>query len=154
VIRLDNHAFEQRKSRLIAIVDELGDVSVEDTGRRGAWRRLVVLVDTPGQGQPPEATFTYGEAFRQDGRGWRMTKYWYEYLDRARGGRLAYHVHDLPGRRNIFHQHCEPAAHRSSVTPFRSYDVDLLEAHVEFAELYVSDRAIDCVGLRPLRPDD
>lgn len=36
---------------------------------------------------------------------------------------------------------------------FRAYEVDLLEAHEEFAALYASGRAFDCAGLRPLHLD-
>ncbi|MBI2763989.1 MAG: hypothetical protein HYX54_09645 [Chloroflexi bacterium] len=69
----DDHAFEQRKATIIAILDRLGDVTSDDTGN-------------------------------------------------------------------------------PSISHFRSYDVDLFEAHEEFAMSYASETAIDCTGLRPLRP--
>jgi len=49
-----------------------------------------------------------------------------------------------------------PFEQRTATPParhFRAYEVDLLEAHEEFAALYASGRAIDCAGLRPLRVD-
>lgn len=151
MIPLDHHAFEQRKSRIIAIVDQLGDVDVQDTGRRGQQRQLVVQVGVPGDGRSLEATFKYAEAYRLDGRRWRLVEYSYEYLDRARGGRLAYHYHDLRRHIAVFHVHCVRAEGRTSVSHFRAYEVDLFEAHAIFAQCYVSGRPIDCFGLHPLK---
>jgi hypothetical protein len=103
-----------------------------------------------------EASFRYKEWWGRDGHGWRLDKYRYDYVDRLRGGRLAYHYHDLPGRRAVLHAHCEsPAASADvagsvAVSHFRAFDVDLLEAHDEFVTLFASDTPIDCTGLRPL----
>lgn len=151
MIPLDHHAFEQRKARIISIVDQLGDVDAEDAGRHGQRRQMVVKVGAPDDGRPLEATFKYAEVYRLDGRRWRLVEYSYEYLDRTRGKRFAYHYHDLGRHRSVYHAHCVRAEGRTSVSHFRAYEVDLLEAHAIFEQSYVSGRPIDCFGLHSLR---
>lgn len=148
----DDHAFEQRKATLSVILDDLGDVHVEDTGKRDSVRRLEVEVDAPRAPFAARARFRYVEWWDRDGRGWRLVKHQYDYLDRVHRGRLAYHRHDLSGEPDLPHIHCEPSGKPPSAPHFRSYEVDLLEAHEEFAALYASGRAIDCAGLRPIHP--
>jgi hypothetical protein len=149
----DDHAFEQRKATLSAILDDLGDVRIEDAGKRDSLRHLEGEVDAPRAPFAARARFRYVEWWSRDGLGWRLVKYRYDYLDRVQGGRLAYHRHGLAGQSDLTHIHCEPPGKSPTTPPFRSYEVDLLEAHEEFAELYASGRALDCAGLRPLHFD-
>ena len=151
---LDEHAFEQRKATIIAILAGVGDLDVEDSGRRGPERRFTVRADAPGDGYFGRASFDYHEWFVRGMEGWRIDRYHYDFIDRVHGGRLAFHLHELgPGRRRA-HVHCEPAARMPSISHFRAYEVDLLEAHDDFLGLFASETPIDCTGLRPLRSDD
>jgi hypothetical protein len=151
---LDDHAFEQRKATIIAILDDVGDLDIADSGRRGLERRLALRVDAPGDGYPSRALFDYHEWFGREAGGWRIDRYHYDFVDRVGRGRLAYHVHELGAGRPRAHVHCEPADGRPSISHFRAYEVDLLEAHEEFLEFFASETPIDCTGLRPLRSDD
>ena len=149
----DDHAFEQRKATILAILDGLGSPSLEDTGRADALLRFRVEVDIAEAPSSTDARFRYLEWWSRDGRGWRLVRYQYDYFDRVHRSRLAYHRHDLAGKPELLHIHCEPSGRPPSARHFRAYEVDLLEAHDEFAALYASGRAIDCAGLRPLRVD-
>lgn len=147
----DDHAFEQRKATALAILDDLGPTHDEDSGKLSEIRRFGVELDAPGAPFEPLARFRYFEWWTRDGRGWLRGRYQYDYFDRSARGRLAYHRHDLPGGSNELHLHCEPSGGRRLARHFRAYEVDLLEAHEEFAALYLGGRPIDCAGLRPLR---
>lgn len=146
----DDHAFEQRKATTMAVVDDVGPPAFEDSGRRSTVRRLEIEAHAGGASGEAEATFRYAEWWRRDGRGWRLDKYRYDYVDHVRGGRLAYHLHDLPGTHAATHAHCGSSAGSAAVAHFRAYEVDLLEAHDEFVTLFASGTPIDCSGLRPL----
>lgn len=146
----DDHAFEQHKARVSAILDDLGDIRVEDSGKRDGIRRFEIEVDAPRPPLTAEARFRYLEWWTRDGRGWRHARYQYDYFDLIYRSRLAYHRHVLPGAANIPHSHCEPPGRPPSAPHFRAYEVDLLEAHEEFTALYARDRPVTCAGLRPL----
>ena len=146
----DNHAFEQRKATVSAILDDLAPISHDDGGKLDDVRRLEMELETPDPPLAVRARFRYLEWWCRDGRGWRLVKYQYDYVDVINRSRLAYHRHDLPGAPDMLHSHCKPAGRPSSASHFRAYEVDLLEAHEEFAAVYASGRAIDCAGLRPL----
>lgn len=148
----DNHAFEQRKATIITILGNVGELNIDDSGRRGSDRRFAVQVDAPGDGFPSLALFDYHEWFVNVDDGWRIDRYHYDFIDRVQGGRLAYHLHEVGAERRRAHVHCEPAAGKPSISHFRAYEVDLLEAHEEFLGLFASGTPIDCSGLRPLRP--
>ena len=150
----DDHAFEQRKATIVAILDDDGDVTVADTGKAAPERAIRFELDAPRRPLAALGRFRYRETFSRDAAGWMLSSYAYDYLDLERGGRRAYHRHDLPGRHAVLHEHCRPPAGRPSVSHFRAYQVDLLEAHDEFARLFASETPIDCTGLRPLRPGD
>lgn len=149
----DDHAFEQRTATILAILDDFGPVRDEDTGKQEDVRRFEVEVDSPEAPLAVQARFRYLEWWSRDGRGWRLVRYQYDSFDRVHRSRLAYHRHDLAGEPDLLHIHCEPSRKPPSARHFRAYEVDLLEAHEEFAALYVSGRAIDCAGLRPLHVD-
>lgn len=151
---LGNQAFEQRKATIIAILGNVGELDIDDSGRNRSDRRFAVQVDAPGDGYPSRALFDYQEWFVNEADGWRMSRYHYDFVDRVDGGRLAYHLHELgPGGQRA-HVHCEPAVGTPSISHFRAYEVDLLEAHAEFLGRLASETAIDCSGLRPLRMGD
>ncbi|MGZ8761178.1 MAG: hypothetical protein ACXWXV_11505 [Aeromicrobium sp.] len=147
----DDHAFEQHKARVSAILDDLGDIRVEDSAKRATIRRFEIEADAPRPPLTARVRFRYLEWWSRDGRGWQLGRYQYDYFDRVERGRLAYHRHNLPGAPDLHHVHCEPSGGRPLARHFRAYEVDLLEAHEEFAALYASGRAIDCAGLRPLQ---
>ena len=146
----DDHALEQHKARVSAILDDLGDIRVEDSGTRDSIRRFEIEVDAPRPPLTGRARFRYLEWWTRDGRGWQRGRYQYDYFNRVHRSRLAYHRHNLPGAADILHSHCEPPGKPLSASRFRAYEVDLLEAHEEFTALYASGRVIDCAGLRPL----
>ena len=147
----DDHAFEQHKARVSTVLDDLGDVRVEDFGRRDSIRHFETEVDAPRPPFAARARFRYLEWWSRDGPGWRMVKYQYDYIDLIDQSRLANHRHDLADESDLPHIHCQPSGGRPSARHFRAYEVDLLEAHEEFSALYASGQGIDCAGLRPLR---
>ena len=146
----DDHAFEQRKATVTAILDDLAPISHDGGGKFEDIRRLEIELETPDPPLAARARFRYLEWWSRDGHGWLLAKYQYDYFDLIHRSRLAYHRHNLPGAADILHSHCEPRGRSPSASYFRAYEVDLLEAHEEFAALYASDRVIDCAGLRPL----
>ncbi len=107
-------------------------------------------VDAPRVPLSASARVRYAEVFRADDLGWYLDKYHYDYLDFLRGGRFAYHRHDVGGQAAVFHIHCEPTGGSAAEKHHRAYEVDLLEAHDEFVERYVSDKPVDCRGERAL----
>lgn len=144
------HRFEQRKATILAVLDALGDVTLIDSGRERRLRRIRVETQAPGHGLPIQARFTYAEWFQRVPRGWRLIRYQYDYLVRHHGGRLANHWHSVMRPRPVHHAHCEERLGAPVVEHYRSYEVDLLEAHEEFATLYAADQPVDCSALRPL----
>ncbi len=144
------HRFEQRKTTILTVLDHIGEAILVDSGRSERDRLLRFEVQAPGHGLTIDATFIYVEWFHRVARGWRMTRYQYDYLDRHRHGRLAYHWHSVTRRRGVHHVHCEERLGATPSEHFRAYEVDLLEAHDEFVGLYAAGTAIDCSGLRPL----
>ena len=144
------HRFEQRRTTILAILDHVGYVELVDSGRGGRGRRLRFETRAPGPLPRAEASFIYAEWYQRVARGWRLSRYQYDYLDRRHGGRLGYHWHSIARRNPIYHAHCEHDRRTPPVAHYRSYEIDLLEAHEEFAKLYAADAAIDCGELRPL----
>lgn len=119
-----------------------GDVTIADEG--DAARRVRFLIDAPGWGLPPAATFEFVEWFDRTAQGWLRVRYKFEY--RPTSSRRAHHQHGREG----FHQHCEPPGRRFP----RHYADDerlLLPTLEAFAELYASGEPIRCTGLRMLR---
>lgn len=144
------HRFEQRKATILAIMDDLGDATLIDIGRDRRLRQIRVETRAPGHGLPTQARFVYVEWFQRVPRGWRLLRYQYDYLDPRHGGRFAYHWHSVRRRRDVHHAHCEERLGAPADEHYRSYEVDLLEAHEEFARVYAADQPVDCSGLRPL----
>jgi len=144
------HRFEQRKATILKALDHLGEVSLVDSGRARRDRKLRFVVAAPGNGLADEAAFMYAEWYQRVARGWRLTRYQYDYLDRRNGARVAYHWHSLTRRSPIYHAHCEERLGAATNPHYRAYELDLLEAHEEFVTLYAADESIDCSTLRPL----
>lgn len=141
---LDDHRVEQRKATLVAKLGALGDVTASDVPRARRRRQIEIRADAPGGDLPGLAAFEYREAFERSPDGWRLIAYAYEFLDRGRGGRRAYHRHD-----ESFHAHCVGPRDRAG-RHFRATAIDLFEAHDEFVRIYLRDEKVRCDDLRPL----
>jgi len=144
------HRFEQRKSTIATVLDHIGEVEIVDAGRLTRDRALRFEVRSPGHGLKTLATFIYAEWYHRVARGWRLTRYHYDYIDRRARGRLAYHWHAVGRRRDVYHAHCEERLGTARFEHYRAYELDLLEAHADFVTLFASDQLVECSGLRPL----
>lgn len=143
-MKLSSQALGQRKANLIAKLDDLGDVSSDET-LRGLVRGLRIVAVAPGAELPAEAHFEYEEAFRKRGaQAWELVAYAYEYRVAKVSGRRAYHLHD-----GQFHAHCLDPLHPSGDHHYRSAQVGLFEAHDEFSRLYLAGTPVTCDDLRP-----
>ncbi len=156
-MNLTDSQVRSRFEGLVRHLDHWGDVVASDEGRNHDRRLLTWGLVAPGGGLSPEVRARYREYFRMTSGGdWELIKHTYEYLDIGRGSRLAFHLHDLPGRTQVPHAHCEsasdiPEAERSP--HLRSTEYELREAHHEFMTLYASERAPDCSRFLPLEID-
>lgn len=147
-MRLRAHALEQRRATLVAKLDELADVTVDDTGSRAETRLVQMWGAAPGGGLAVLARFEYREAFRRSGPGlWDLTGYEYEY--RQGTGRRAYHLHDAG-----FHAHCVDARRPRADHHYRAPEIDVFEAHEEFRSLYLSGEPVSCADLRSALRDE
>lgn len=146
---LDDRAFSQRKATLVAKLDDLGDVTVDDIGSRTGHRRLDLVAIAPGGEVTPLAEFSYRERFVRSARGrWELARYAYEYRELPGPGRRAYHFHD-----DHFHAHCFDERRPDRDHHFRAAEVDVFEAHDEFARIYVSAEKATCEDLSPALGD-
>lgn len=144
-LTLSGHALGQRTATLIAKMDAIGDVTVDDGGVRGSIRKIRVSTIAPGGGLPTTAVFDYEEVYLRASHGdWQLIGYSYEYGDAVNGGRRAYHLHD--GRS---HAHCVDPAVPGRDHHFRAPEIDAFEAHDEFSRLYAAQRPVRCDDLRP-----
>lgn len=143
------HRFEQRKTTIQAVLDHLGEATLVDSGRGERDRALRFELHAPGHGLTIDGTFIYAEWYHRVPRGWRLTRYHYDYVDRRLGGRLGYHWHVLAGRLAAYHAHCEQVPGAPAFQHYRAYEVDLLEAHEEFVRRYAEEAPIDCSRFRP-----
>ncbi len=142
---LNEHAFQQRKATLIAKLDALGDVTIDDARPRPALRVLDVRAEAPGFDLARAAAFEYREAFRLSGGGrWEIARYVYEYREVPGPGRRAYHWHD-----ERFHAHCVSAGSPDRSQHYRATEIEVFEAHDEFARLYATEARVRCDDLRP-----
>jgi hypothetical protein len=144
-VDLSDHEIEQRRATMTSKLEALGDVTTSDTpGARGR-RPIELNADAPGADMPRLASFRYREVFERSGERWQLIAYAYEYLDRVRGGRRAYHWHD-----DLIHAHCvDPEAGRTG-GHYRAVPLDVFEAHDEFARIYLAGGTVRCDDLRPL----
>lgn len=142
---LSGHQLEQRKATIIAKLEAFGDVTAADVPRARRRRLVELRADAPGADRPRLASFEYREAFERSGDRWLLIAYAYEFLDRDRGGRRAYHWHD-----ELVHAHCIDPEKPGSAGHYRATSLDVFEAHDEFARLHLSGAAVRCHDLRPL----
>jgi hypothetical protein len=142
-IVLDEHQVEQRRATIAAKLEDLGDVTALDSPRARRRRLIDLRAVAPGADLPALALFQYREVFERHADSWQLIAYAYEFHDRGRGGRRAYHWHD-----DSFHAHClEPDARGTS--HYRAVPLEVFEAHDEFARIYLSGGPIRCGDLRP-----
>jgi len=151
---LTNGQLHARRDRLTDSLDAWGDLRVSDLGGAGERRLLEFYLEGPGTELPIEIKARYREYYRR-GRtdDWQIARYTHEYLDVARGQRLAYHLHDIGSRRSAPHAHCGSAdnlADAEVTHHLRAFEFDLREAHEEFMELWASNAFPDCTRFRPL----
>jgi hypothetical protein len=142
-----------RRERMADFLDAWGDLHVLDLGGDRDRRLVEFSLEAPGHDLPVEIRTRYGECYRRRGGRWLLAKYHYEYLDFARGARLAYHLHDIGPRRLVAHAHCDDATTFSTDErkhQLRSVELDLREAHLQFMRLWASDRPADCAAFLPL----
>ena len=156
-VALTDSQVRSRFERIIRYLDHWGDVVAVDRGRRTYRRLLEFSVVSPGGGLEVEARELFREYFDRDAQGeWALAKYTYEYLDTVNRARLAFHVHDLSGRQQVAHAHCEesvdiPETERSA--HLRSVEYELREAHEVFMAFYASGEPPDCTEFLPLAVD-
>lgn len=153
-VQLTEGEVRARLEGITAHLDHWGDVVPTDAGRRGPRRLLEFRFVAPGEDLPVEVTAVFREYLRRSrAASWELFKYTYEYLDRVRMRRLAYHMHSLGRTTPVVHAHCEDAADipdEERGSHFRAVEVDLLEAHQTFMRLWASESAPDCSSLHPL----
>ena len=153
-VALSDGQIRSRFDRLLRHLDHWGDVVATDAGRLEDRRMLEFAVVSPGGDLDVETRELFREYYQRNRAGvWDIVKYTYEYLDVVRGVRLAFHVHDLGGRRRVAHAHCEesfdiPEDERSA--HFRAVEYDLREAHDVFMRHYAAGIAPDCSTFLPL----
>lgn len=156
-VALTDAEVRARFERIIRHLDHWGDVVATDSGRRRDRRLLEFSVLAPGGGLIAEAKELFREYYRRSSSGdWEVVKYTYEYLDIQRSRRLAFHVHDLAGRKRVAHAHCEdstdiPETERSA--HLRAIEYEAREAHAVFMRLYAAGVAPDCDDFLPLEVD-
>lgn len=146
MIELDDHALNQRKATLLALLDRLGDAELleedEDEQSRVTARSWAPL-------EPPHhlALFEYREVFvRTVRRTWRLAHYFYAYLQQPPPGRRAHHWHDPWAH----HAHCVDPREPERDDHYRDVPVDVFEAHAEFLRWYALNAQMNCFGLFPL----
>lgn len=151
---LSDGQIKSRRERLTDFLDAWGDLRVRDLGGDHERRLLEFSLDAPGQDLPVEVRAEYGESYRRRRDGsWLLAGYRYEYLDIARGRRLAHHLHDIGRLLRVPHAHCEEAIDSRDVEGtrhLRAVELDLREAHMQFMRLYASDSPPDCPDFLPL----
>ena len=153
IVALREGQVRDRRDRLTDFLDAWGDLRVVDFGGDRDRRLLEFSLEAPGHDLPVEIRGRYGEYYRRRGKRWLLAKYHYEYLDIARGARLAYHLHDIGLRRLVAHAHCDDAttlATNEGKHQLRAVELDLREVHMEFMRLYASDVPPDCASFLPL----
>ncbi|MEK7862013.1 MAG: hypothetical protein AAB295_01975 [Chloroflexota bacterium] len=137
-------AFDQQLHEHARLLAQFGNVEASHEGRVDVRTRF--LVAAPGYGLPKQADFEFVEWYRRTAQGWLRLRYRFEY--RPVNSRRAHHMAVGPA---VPHQHCEPPGRRSK-THYVDDERLLLPTARELGDLFVYQRAIDCRGLRRLRP--
>ena len=152
-VALESGRLRHRRDRIADAIDAWGDLEVLDVGAATDVRMLEFRLLAPGTSLPVEVEAIYREYYRRTNRDrWSLAKYTYEYLDRVRGHRLAYHLHVVGEGQAVPHAHCETLATMSTEDRhhLRAVEIELREAHEEFMRLYAAGVPPDCAAFRPL----
>lgn len=154
VVALSPGQLRHRRDKIGDFLDAWGDLAIDDSGEATGRRRLEFAVRAPGHDLPDEVAARYREHYRLTKRGdWLIEKYTYEYLDMARGRRLAYHMHDIGRRPLVPHAHCgttDALIDDDERHHLRAIELDLREAHMQFMHYYASESEPDCEAFLPL----
>lgn len=154
VVALTPGQLRRRRDRVGDFLDAWGDLAIDDSGEATGHRRLEFAVRAPGHDLPDEVSALYREYYALTKSGdWLIWKYTYEYLDIARGRRLAYHMHDIGRRRLVPHAHCETMdalVDDDERHQLRAIEFELREAHMRFMQYYASESEPDCEAFFPL----
>lgn len=156
-VALTDSEVRARFERILRHLDHWGDVVAMDAGRARQRRLLEFSLLAPGGSLDVEAKELFREYYELNRSGdWDVVKYTYEYLDVARGARLAFHVHDVGVRKRVAHAHCEesfdiPDYERSP--HLRAVEYELREAHEEFMRHLAAGEVPDCRSYLPLEVD-
>jgi len=146
-----------RFERIVSHLDHWGDVVAKDIGRARRRRLLEFSVVAPGGGLATEARELFREYYELKRSGmWEMMKYTYEYLDVARGARLAFHFHRLGDGKRVAHAHCGDAREipdDEGSAHLRAVEYELREAHDVFMRHWAAGEAPDCESFLPLEVD-
>jgi hypothetical protein len=156
-VALTDSEVRARFERIVSHLDHWGDVVAADNGRARGRRLLEFSVVAPGGGLAAEAKELFREYYELTRSGdWEMVKYTYEYLDVGRGARLAFHVHNLGGRKRVAHAHCDDAFEipdDERPPHLRAVEYELREAHAVFMRHWAASEPPDCESMLPLEVD-
>ena len=147
---LTPHKLQQRMHEVWKVLagrhGQVADASHE--ALRDGRRRIEFQVEVPGYGLPVQATMVFVEHWRKTRGAWTRGEYAYDHHAEPRpSGRKAHHRHELQGRDQVVHAHCEDP--RPAYDHYRDVPVTLLEAAEEFALIHASG-TVACRGLFPL----
>ena len=107
MIWLAEAASNQRVVEMTARFDEIGETAARDEGAATGYRWLQWGAVAPYVGLEL-GRFQYDEYYQQQGGGWAMVKYAYDFLEVRRDSRLAFHAHRVHRPEPTPHVHCEP----------------------------------------------
>lgn len=139
----------QRVVEMTTRFDRLGETTIRDAGGATDYRWLQWLAWCPYP-ETEMARFQYDEYYERSGGGWQMVKYEYDFLERARRSRLAFHMHPVAAPPPTAHAHCEPELGNPAHEHYRYIELSIHEALEEHVNWWASDTDLTCERLRPL----
>jgi hypothetical protein len=139
----------QRVVEMTTRFDRLGETTIRDAGGATDYRWLQWLARCPYP-ETEMARFQYDEYYERSGGGWQMVKYEYDFLERARRSRLAFHMHPVAAPPPTAHAHCEPELGNPAHEHYRYIELSIHEALEEHVNWWASDTDLTCERLRPL----
>jgi hypothetical protein len=139
----------QRVVEMTTRFDRLGETTIRDAGGATDYRWLQWLARCPYP-ETEMARFQYDEYYERSGGGWQMVKYEYDFLERARRSRLAFHMHPVAAPPPTAHAHCEPELGNPAHEHYRYIELSIHEALEEHVNWWASDADLTCERLRPL----
>ena len=134
---------------MTARFDDIGETLVRDEGSATGYRWLQWGVVAPYAGLEL-GRFQYDEYYEQDGGGWAMVKYAYDFLELTRNSRLAFHAHPVTREEATPHVHCEPEQGSPANHHYRFDELTIYEAVDEHMKWWASETDLSCAELRPL----